>query len=120
MGGAKAAARVWQDLGVPKEAITLLPAANTSEEVAAMKILIEQMGVERVGLLTSAWHLPRAVRLAKKQGLDVVPVPADFRSNTSTPRISWRGLLTNFVPNPLSFWETSLAVKEYLAGVVER
>lgn len=33
-------------------------------------------------LLTSAWHMPRAVAAFRAQGWNVTPWPADFRSST--------------------------------------
>ncbi len=31
-----------------------------------------------VGILTSAWHLPRAMKLAKKYGIEATPIPSNF------------------------------------------
>ncbi len=120
MGGARAAARIWQDLGVPEDAISLVPGANTSEETHAIKQIIEERGARRVGLLTSAWHLKRAVRLARKQGLDVVPIPSDFRSYAPQPESTLQTLPIRLVPNANSLWTTSLVLKEYLAAIVGR
>lgn len=64
-------------LGVPEGAIVHSGGTNTSEEFVRIAEVL-QPG-ERVGLVTSAWHMPRAQRLALKQGLQVHPVPADFQ-----------------------------------------
>jgi uncharacterized SAM-binding protein YcdF (DUF218 family) len=72
------------EMGVPSEIVVELSGPkSTSEELAALGEVVGERGWQRVGLLTSAWHLPRAMRLAERARLDVVPIPADFRS-TST------------------------------------
>lgn len=64
------------ELGFPRERIVEIDTArDTAEEVAALRRLA---GPERVALVTSAWHLPRAVRLARDESLEVFPCPADY------------------------------------------
>ena len=116
-GGAKAAAQMWADLGIPDSAITLVGGRNTYEEAGELGRLLAAHAGERVGLLTSAWHLKRAVRLATSQGLDVISVPADFRT---TGYSTWKSLPVDVVPSPDGFMMTTLAMKEFLAGVVRR
>lgn len=101
-------ATLWQQIGVPPEAIvTLETPYNTRTEIAAYAELAEERGWERVGLVTSAWHLPRTMALAESAGLDVVPLPADFRGVPV-----WDGL-NSLVPHAVGFlwmhraaWET--------------
>lgn len=72
--------RILLELGVPDEAIVVRPGAhNTREEAATFQKLVAERGWEHVGLLTSAWHLPRAMLHANRAGLRATPVPADFR-----------------------------------------
>ncbi len=72
-------ALLWRSLAVPTTAIIALPPGpvNTTQEIAAYATLIREHGWKRVGLLSSAWHLPRALRLAHTLGLDMVPLGAD-------------------------------------------
>jgi uncharacterized SAM-binding protein YcdF (DUF218 family) len=37
-------------------------------------------------LITSAFHMPRSVGIARKQGIDVIPYPVDYRSNSEDLR----------------------------------
>ena len=69
-------------LGVPADSIVMIEGANTSEEIANLSAYLNQLELspQRTGILTSAWHLPRAMRLAQRHQLDVTPLPADFRS----------------------------------------
>lgn len=73
------ARRIWLGLGVPESAIRVLavPCFNTREEIAAYRSLREREGWTRLGLLSSASHLPRALRLARKAGLQASPLPCD-------------------------------------------
>mgnify|MGYP001795759458 CR=1 FL=1 len=78
---AAATRRIWRDLGVPDEDIVVVAGArNTREEARLHTARAREEGWQRVGLLTSAWHLPRALRAFREAGLrDVVPLPADVR-----------------------------------------
>ncbi len=73
---------IWQELGIPEDAIVEIPTPrNTSEELAAVAELLEKHPEwKMVGLCTSASHLNRALGEAKHNGLDLIPVPSDFRS----------------------------------------
>lgn len=114
LGSAKAAERIWRDLDIPSSSITLIGGRNTSEEMRELRRFLNDRTAPRVGLLTSAWHLPRALRLARKAGLDVVPVPADFE----TQKCYVKALA--LVPSASGFKRTELAVKEFLAYLVNR
>lgn len=101
-------ATLWQQVGVPTDAIlTLESPYNTRTEIAAYAALTQERGWQRVGLVTSAWHLPRALALADSEDLNVVPLPADFRGVPA-----WDGL-NSLVPHAVGFlwmhraaWET--------------
>jgi uncharacterized SAM-binding protein YcdF (DUF218 family) len=73
---------LWQALGIPAgRIIEVSEPRNTSEELAAVaKLAGEHPEWKRIGLGTSASHLPRALDEAKAQGLEMIPVPSDFRS----------------------------------------
>ena len=81
---ANATARLWQDLGIPASDIVIGRGASTGEELLNVKRYMTESGARRVGLLTSAWHMRRALRHAEKNGLSVVPVPADFWTQRRT------------------------------------
>jgi uncharacterized SAM-binding protein YcdF (DUF218 family) len=73
---------LWAQLKIPEEAIGSLRGQNTYQELQYLKESFDQFQGSRVGILTSALHLPRAMRLAKAQGLDVVPLSADHLSSS--------------------------------------
>jgi uncharacterized SAM-binding protein YcdF (DUF218 family) len=69
-------ARAAVSLGVPRERILQVnQARDTEEEAVGLK---HMLGDAPFVLVTSATHLPRAVALCKRQGLDPLPAPADF------------------------------------------
>jgi len=78
-------------LGVPPAQIIRLESGpvNTAQEVAAYQQLIAERGWRRVGLVSSAWHLPRALRLCARIGLVMVPIPADHRNRLPAPSCFW-------------------------------
>jgi uncharacterized SAM-binding protein YcdF (DUF218 family) len=109
------AARIWRDLGVPGEAIVTLPGPrNTKEELAAVADLMKARGWRRIGLVTSAWHLPRAMALARGHGIDVVALPSDYRGGRSMPSMVY------VVPSGTGFENVHLALWERLGRAVGR
>lgn len=112
--GAEARA-VLDDMGVSGDALLTLPGPhNTATEIAALAERAAAEGWTRIGLVTSAWHMPRALRLARSHGLDPVPIGADFRGRI--PPASAVGL----VPTGSGHYRVQVAFKEYLARLVGR
>lgn len=71
---------LWSQLGVSDEAILIQKGGkNTSQEIQNFAALAKTKGWTRVGVLSSAWHLPRIMALCEKNQLNVVPIGADRR-----------------------------------------
>lgn len=67
--------------GLDPAGLTLERASRTTYENALFtKELIKPKPGERWLLVTSAYHMPRAVGCFRKVGLDVIPYPVDFRT----------------------------------------
>lgn len=76
-------------LGVDRSRITLIDTAlDTEDEAAAVSRLA---GGAPVALVTSAWHMPRAAFLFRRDGTAFVACPADFQSRPG-PRVRWTDL----------------------------
>ena len=104
-------------LGIPEDDIELLDGRNTSEE---MRFLGERFRDSAgIGLITSAWHLPRATRLATKNGFDPIPLPADFISTPGKPATTAR-LILDCIPQDGSLSTSSKLLKEYLGMLAGR
>ncbi|HVS54491.1 MAG TPA: ElyC/SanA/YdcF family protein [Opitutaceae bacterium] len=72
-------ARAAISLGIDEQRITLIDQALDTEDEA--RIVRERVGDAPFALVTSAWHLPRAVALFRHEGLAPLPCPADFFSH---------------------------------------
>ena len=68
-------------LGIDRERLVVDDESRTTSENAAFtrRLIIPQPG-ERWLLVTSSWHMPRAVGCFRKVGLPVVAYPVDFRT----------------------------------------
>lgn len=67
----------WDLVNVP--VVDLGICKDTHDEALAFKKLCEANGWRNALLVTSALHMKRSEALFKKQGLDVIPVAADFQ-----------------------------------------
>lgn len=103
-----------EEMGVDSQAILNLNGINTFEEMQNLKKWSDVNPGNRIGLLTSAWHLPRAERLAKSQGIEVEPIAAGFFSQPYAPS---PGIV---VPGEYNLLVTAAVTKEYLARLVGR
>jgi uncharacterized SAM-binding protein YcdF (DUF218 family) len=74
-------------LGLPRERVILESASrNTAENAALTKQLVQPKPGERWLLVTSAFHMPRAVGCFRKIGFPVEAYPAQWRT---LPKWSW-------------------------------
>lgn len=106
-------------LGVPADVISQGSGRNTSEE---MSLLAEELSDPnlRVGLVTSAWHMPRALRLAERSGLRVESLPADFHSAPQVQPMTTGELIQSMIPAAGAMANNSMFLKEYLGMLAGR
>lgn len=91
-------------LGVPKEDMIIEERAkDTHDEAVLIKDIVQNAPF---ALVTSANHMPRAVGLFKKVGLNPVPAPTDFL-------VRHEGSLLD-LPHPGTMANTRFAFHEYL------
>lgn len=110
------ASQILIGLNVPQTAVSKIPGLNTSLEMQNAAKLISQSNIPdaRIGIVTSAWHLRRALRLAKANGVEAEGIPADFLSQHYVPSPD------NLIPSGPNLAISANAVKEYLAAIVGR
>lgn len=93
-----------------KQILTDTLSRNTKENAVEVARILESEDKKEqpILLITSAFHMKRAIRCFEKQGVQVVPFPVDFRSKPLTWSLEW------LVPssNTLSDWH--LLFKEWL------
>ena len=82
-GGVEAdfAIQLFEDLGLARERITLESnSRNTIENAIFTRDLVAPKPSERWLLVTSAYHMPRAVGVFRRAGFAVEPYPVDWRT----------------------------------------
>ena len=101
----------WLEMGIPERQIILESRSRTTSENAVFtKTLMQPKPGQHYVLVTSAWHMPRAMEAFARAGWqDVTAWPVDFRSTRRTLRPDWR-LDEHLV-------EADLALKEYLGRI---
>jgi uncharacterized SAM-binding protein YcdF (DUF218 family) len=106
---------LWIGLGIAPERIVLeQESRNTAENAAMAREMVRPAAGETWVLVTSAFHMPRAVEVFRRQGWDgIVPWPVDFRSgDLADGRGIWR-----FDRNLSG---VNVALKEYLGTLAYR
>jgi uncharacterized SAM-binding protein YcdF (DUF218 family) len=82
-------ARFAGTLGLDARRVTFEDRSRTTRENAVyVREMVDPKPDERWLLVTSAWHMPRAVGCFRQAGLDVTAYPVDFR--TRGPSDRWR------------------------------
>jgi uncharacterized SAM-binding protein YcdF (DUF218 family) len=109
-------ALLWQELGVPPESIEKLGGENTFSEMKELAEHKEWWQDKRCAIVTSAFHMPRAMRLAKKMGIQADPIPAHFRSPSKNQPI----ILDDCLPKADKLADVHFLFKEWIAGLVGR
>ena len=101
-------------LGLPRSRLILENRSrNTHENATFTAALVQPKPEERWLLVTSAWHMPRAVGCFRQAGFTVEPYPVDYRT------AGWKGLrFGGFASEGLLILD--LAVKEWIGLVAYR
>jgi uncharacterized SAM-binding protein YcdF (DUF218 family) len=116
-------AALLEFMDVPPEAIWKQSRSrNTYEDAVYCAEILRQKGIHKILLVTSAFHMPRSLHLFEAQGLEVVPLPADFNVTDS----EWRSLtdtdirqvILGLVPTADNLAMTAKMLKEYLGMAV--
>lgn len=81
---------------------------NTADEAVAIKRWVKQ---EPFYLVTSAMHLPRAMALCRKQGLNPIAAPSDF------PYAQHTGWLRDMIPDAKNIVHVNTAWHEVLGWI---
>lgn len=110
-------------IGVPQEALLLeTESLNTFENAVFSSQMLADMGIERILLVTSALHMPRAVAIFEAQGLEVVPLPVDYSVTDQLIVDEGGSVLINkvmdIIPSVGNLSLTTNALKEYIGMLV--
>jgi uncharacterized SAM-binding protein YcdF (DUF218 family) len=104
------AARVLRAWGVDSAAIlTEEQSRDTHENAVFSQRILAAKGIDRIILVTSATHMPRASATFRRTGVTVYPVPADFITGGED-----QGLLLSLLPTAGALADSAGALKEWL------
>jgi uncharacterized SAM-binding protein YcdF (DUF218 family) len=113
---AEAARSILEEWGVPEAAILVeTRSKNTEENARFSRDVLGARGIHRALLVTSAAHMPRAVRAFRKAGLEVSPSPTDYQTGWPEPDLPFR-----FLPGPEALMNSANALKEYVGLFIYR
>ena len=117
-----ASSAVVRELGLPAQAILLNPSSRTTaEEAQAIQALAASRGWQRLLLVTSAFHMRRALASFRHSGspLEIIPVACDYRLMPSgKPTLQSLGL--GLIPSAQALEQSTMVLKEHLGLLIYR
>jgi uncharacterized SAM-binding protein YcdF (DUF218 family) len=84
---------------------------DTAENASLSAPILKAAGITRIALVSHGWHLPRAIPLFEKQGLEVIAAPTAF--STGSP-----SLVEDLLPRAMV--RSRQALNEYLGQLYNR
>jgi uncharacterized SAM-binding protein YcdF (DUF218 family) len=106
---AEFAARVLESFGIPYGRVLLEDRSrNTVENAVFSKAMAQPKPGERWLLVTSAFHLPRAMGIFRKAGFEVEAYPVDWRTR------GWEDALRPFPTMGEGLRRADIAVREWV------
>ncbi len=115
-------AELLEMLGVPKSVIIQEPnSLNTYQNAVNVKEILEQLNIEKVLLVTSAFHMPRACLIFEKLGVNVIAAPTDYfvtDKDESKDQESLEGFILGILPDSYRLSRTTMAIKEYIGMII--
>ncbi|MGN7760284.1 YdcF family protein [Paenibacillus sp. 22594] len=113
---ANIAKRQLMGLGVPEtDILTENRSLNTEQNATNTAALMKSKGLSHPILVTSAFHMPRAMLYFKDSGLLPLAYPTDY-----TVSLEGRLYTAKFSPSPSAINNTGTALKEYLGCLAAR
>jgi uncharacterized SAM-binding protein YcdF (DUF218 family) len=113
--GDSATQQIWLSLGVAPEHIIQLAGINTFHEIQIIRSQISTLANSRIGLLSSGYHLPRIMGLAKRAGIsNAIPLAANHRITRRSSN------LRDFIPSASTLSKFADCLKEWLGKQIGR
>ncbi|MBL8908193.1 MAG: YdcF family protein [Rhizobiales bacterium] len=113
---AEAIADLLAGFGIERSALLIESGSrNTFENARESAKILRQQGLKSALLVTSSFHMPRALAVFRRTGLTVNSAATDVRSGHELPRFP-----LFFLPNAGSLEDTSDAIKEWVGLVIYR
>lgn len=112
-GGTAESLAMWdalrKDFGVETRWVEIT-SRNTLENARHSRAILQPYGIDRILLVTHAWHMRRAQSVFEQAGFHVIPAPTAFIT-----RQPWSAL--DFLPSAQGLMQSRLALHEWL-GIV--
>ena len=108
-------AKFAEDFGIPSSQIIVTDdVENTRDEAKAVREILTKNNTNKVILVTSAFHMPRASKLFLKEGIEVQTYPVDFKVGISniTPM--------DFLPSADAFSGFQFSLRELIGRAYYR
>ena len=110
----QAAAVLLHDLGVPENAIRIENESRTTRANAQnTAVLLKQLGAQRVLLVTSAWHMRRAMECFRQAGIKATPAATDHEALLARARRD-AFPIAMILPSAEMLFKNTALLKEYL------
>lgn len=117
-------AEILQLMGIPAEAmIQEGNSLNTYQNAIYTQKILEENNINRILLVTSAFHMPRAMGIFRRLGINPIAAPTDFfvsEQELAAVNYSTESKILSFLPEPNSLAHTTLVIKEYIGTLVYR
>jgi len=62
---------------------------DTAENAQMLGAMLKRDGIQRIALVTHAWHMPRSVRAFEAAGFEVTPAPMGYIVPVNRPLLEW-------------------------------
>ena len=82
---------------------------NTVENAKYTKHICQKNNYKTIVLVTSAYHMPRSVKIFKREGINIIPFPTDYKTDKKL-----KFDLFEFTPSAYNLHNTAVVMKEYL------
>ena len=86
---------------------------DTDGNARLLAPVLMREGVQRIALVTDAWHMPRSVAAFKRAGFVVTPAPMGFTRPIESPLLQW-------LPSAQGLLASRQVLREYLGLTVGR
>jgi uncharacterized SAM-binding protein YcdF (DUF218 family) len=107
-------ARLLGEWGVPRAAVVIEESSrNTRENAVETKKILDRGNLRTILLVTSAFHMPRALATFRRVGIDAVPFPVDFAVSDYA-----RPVLLDLLPSAGALALSTHTLREYLGILV--
>ena len=83
--------------------------SNTLENAIFSQKILNKKGIQKIYLVTHAWHMDRSIESFQQTGLEIIPAPTGY----TTSSYLTKGI-HSFIPRSSALFDTNKALHEYI------